>query len=259
MRTPRLAGLGLGIAAVVAMSGCGADGGAPGTGTTSVAPSASASSDTADPAAASALGAAAATLGTSSFKITMTAGPGTKLTGFVDAPNNKGTADLALSGSNADLTVKTLMVVQDLYVQVPGITKGDTWTHLDASRLPEGANVGLRPGQIDPARTERLLASTTDVQQVSPRNYQGTVDLTKVAGVTGIDKVTVDGLGVAARNVPFTAGLDEQGRLSVLTIQLPNRPVEVLYTDYGTAVNAERPAPAQVTEAPESVYKTLGG
>jgi hypothetical protein len=264
MRTPRLAGLGLGIAAVVAVAGCGANGNTPGAGA-STPPSAPAGSGAADPAATSALAAAAATLGTTSFKITITAGPGAKLTGFVDAPHNKGTADLVLTGPNAELTVKTLMVVQDLYVQVPGITKTGTWTHLDGSRLPDGANVGLRPGQIDPARTSQLLSSTTDVRQVGARNYQGSVDLTKVAGITGIDQVTVDGLGADAKRVPFTAGLDEQGRLSVITIQVPaakgkaSQPVEVLYSDYGTTVTADRPAPGEITEAPESIYKTLGG
>ena len=161
--------------------------------------------------------------------------------------------------------VKTLLIGQDLYVQIPGITKAGTWTHVDVSRLPEGANVGLRPGQIDPANTAKLLSSTTDVQQVDARSYKGTLDLTKVAGITGVDKVTVDSWGSAANQVPFTAGLDDQGRLSALTIQLPaangqpSRPLEVLYTDYGTPVNVQRPAASEIIEAPANVYSSLGG
>jgi hypothetical protein len=228
-------------------------------------PSAPSSSGPADPAAAAALGTAAAALGNTSFKLTMTAGPGLKVTGQMDAPNGKGTADIVATGPNAELKVKTLLVGQDLYVQVPGITKGSTWTHLDVSRLPEGANVGLRPGQIDPANTAQLLNSTTDVQQVDARSYKGTLDLTKVAGLTGVDKVTVDSYGAAAKTVPFTAGLDDQGRLSALTIQLPAangqqaQPLEILYTDYGVPVTAERPAASQITEAPADLYTSLGG
>ena len=267
MRTPRLAGLGLGMMATVALAvaGCSANGDNPPSTSASEAPSTPASSSAADPAAAAALASATAALGTQSFKITMTAGPGVKLTGLIDAPDSKGTATLHLTGPNTDVQVKTLLVVQDLYVQVPGVTKANTWTHVDVSRLPKGANVGLRPGQIDPINTQQVLTSTTDVQQVDSRGYKGTLDLTKVAGITGIDPSTVTTWGAAATSVPFTAGLDDQGRLSALTIQLPAvngqpaQPLDVLYTDYGTTVTADRPAPSEVVEAPDSLYTSLGG
>jgi hypothetical protein len=268
MRTPRLAGLGLGMMAMVtfAVAGCATDSDVtPGASAPATQSPSSPASSGADPAAAAALAQATAALGTQSFKITMTAGPGVKLTGLIDPPDNKGTGTLSITGANTDIQVKTLLVVQDLYVQVPGITKAGTWTHVDVSRLPEGANVGLRPGQIDPANTQKVLTSTTDVQQVDSRSFKGTLDLTKVAGITGVDSSTVTLWGAAARNVPFTAGLDEQGRLSVLTILLPAsngrqpQPLEVLYTDYGTTVTAERPAASQVVEAPASLYSSLGG
>jgi hypothetical protein len=267
MRTPRLAGLGLGMMATVALAvaGCSANGDNPPSTSASGTPSTPASSSAADPAAAAALASATAALGTQSFKITMTAGPGVKLTGLIDAPDSKGTATLNITGPNTDIRIKTLLVVQDLYVQVPGVTKANTWTHVDVSRLPEGANVGLRPGQIDPVNTQQVLTSTTDVQQVDSRSYKGTLDLTKVAGITGIDRSTVTTWGTSAKSVPFTAGLDDQGRLSELTIQLPAangqqaQPLDVLYTDYGTAVTADRPAPSEVVEAPDSLYSSLGG
>jgi hypothetical protein len=269
MRTPRLAGLGLASMAAVAfaVTGCAADGdttpgaSAPAT----VTPSASASASNADPAAAAALASAAAKLGTTSFKVTMTAGPGLKLTGLMDAPNGTGTADLTATGPNTEINVKTLLVGQDLYLQVPGVTKANTWTHVDVSRLPEDANVNLRPGQIDPANTAQLLTSTTDVQQVDSRSYRGTLDLTKAAGVAGVNQALVKSWGAQAQQVPFTAGLDEQGRLSALTIQLPAvngqqaQPLEVLYTDYGTPVQAQKPAAAEIIEAPDDLYKSLGG
>jgi hypothetical protein len=264
MRTRRLTGLSLGVLAAVAISvaGCGNDSGTPGT-PAPQSPSAPASSAAADPAAAAALGQATAALGTTSFKTTLTAGPGVKLLALVDAPNSKGTGTLTLTGPNANIEITTLLVGQDLYLRVPGITKSGTWTHVDVARLPAGANVGLRPGQIDPANTAKVLASTTDVRQVDSRSYQGTLDLTKVAGITGVDQVTVDGWGAAAQSVPFTAGLDDQGRLSALTIRLPavkgqqSQPLEVLYTDYGTTVDVKRPTAAEITEAPDSLYTTL--
>jgi hypothetical protein len=268
MRTPRLAGLGLGMMATVALAvaGCGANGGAtPGTSASAETPSTPASSSAADPAAAAALASATAVLGNQSFKLTMTAGPGLKLTANVDVPNTKGTGSLSITGSNTDIEVKSLLVAQDLYVQIPGVTKAGTWTHLDVAKLPEGANVGVRPGQIDPINTQKVLTSTTDVQQPDPRSFKGTLDLSKVAGITGVDPSMVTMWGAAAKDVPFTAGLDDQGRLSVLTIQLPAaggtqaQVLDVQYTDYGTPVTAERPAASEVIEAPADLYTTLGG
>jgi hypothetical protein len=268
MRTPRLAGLGLVTLAAAALAVAGCDNGNASTSSTTGAPApstAASSASAADPAAVAALSAATAKLGTSSFKITATSGSGFKLTGAIDAPKGVGTAQLTASGPNAELNVKTLLLGQDLYVQIPGITKAGTWTHLDVSKLPAGANVGLRPGQIDPVNTADLLGSTTDVHATGANSYAGTLDVSKAVGLAGVDQATIDGYGSAAQNVPFTAGLDDQGRLSVLTIELPAvngqkaQPIEVLYTDYDTTVNAQRPAASQITEAPDDLYKSLGG
>jgi hypothetical protein len=267
MRTPRLAGLGLATFAAAAMTVAGCDNGSNGStpsGGSSTPATAASSASAADPAAVSALAAATAKLGETSFKISATSGPGFKLTGAVDAAKGVGTADLSASGQNAELKVKTLLIDQDLYVQVPGITKAGTWTHLDVSRLPDGANVGLRPGRIDPVNTANLLGSATDVHATGGNAYAGTVDLTKAVGLAGVDQVTIDSYGAQAQNVPFTVGLDDQGRLSALTISLPAingqqaQPIEVLYTDYGAPVTVTRPAASEITEAPDSLYSSLG-
>ncbi|MEU8814354.1 hypothetical protein [Actinoplanes sp. NPDC048796] len=257
MRTARFAGVGLATALVLA--GCSNGGTTPTADATSAPASAGASASVgaADPAAVEALTKATSQLGTTSFKITATSGTGFKLAGAIDPAKGVGTAELKASGTNADLNLKTLLIEKDLYLQVPGFTKAGTWTHVDVARLPEGANVGLRPGEIDPVNTSNLLGSATDVHATGGNSYAGTLDLTKAAGLAGVSQVTVD--NTQAQNVPFTAGLDEQGRLSVLTIQIPNaQPLEVLYTDYGVPVTAARPAASEITEAPDSLYQSLG-
>jgi hypothetical protein len=269
MRTPRLAGLGLATIAAAAMTvaGCDNGGSTPGAGSSApaTAPSVAPSGSAADPAAVSALSAATAKLGETSFKVTATSGPGFKLTGAIDPAKGVGTADLAASSTNADLKVKTLLLDQDLYVQIPGLTKAGTWTHLDVARLPAGANVGLRPGHVDPVDTANLLGSSTDVHSTGGNSYAGTVDLTKAVGLAGVSQVTVDSTGAQAQNVPFTVGVDDQGRLSALTITPPavngqkTQPIEVLYSDYGSPVTATRPAASEITEAPDSLYSSLGG
>ncbi|GAA2682000.1 LppX_LprAFG lipoprotein [Actinoplanes palleronii] len=268
MRTPRLAGLSVAAAAAAfAMVGC-TNGTTPVT-SASGTPAASAASiaptSSADPAAVKALSDAAAALGDTSFKMTMTSGAGFQLTADIDAPKGNGTAEMSAKGANTALTVKTLLFGQDLYAQIPGITQGDTWTHLDMARLPDGANIGLKPGQIDPANTANLLSATTDARMSGEGSYAGTLDLTKAAGVAGVDKVTVDGYGADAQKVPFEATLTKDSRLDTLTLNLPAvnntpaQPLVIKYSDYGQTVTAQRPPAGQITEAPAGVYQALGG
>ncbi|WIM95676.1 hypothetical protein ACTOB_007801 [Actinoplanes oblitus] len=265
MRTPRLAGLGLAAAtATFAVVGC-ASQNTPATSASSAPPVSAVPSTSADPAAVGALSDAATALGNTSFKMTMTSGAGFQLTANLDAPHGTGNAEMTAKGANTALTVRTLLAGQDLYAQIPGVTQGTTWTHLDMARLPDGANFGLKPGQIDPANTAELLRATTDVTKSGENSYAGTLDLTKAAGVAGISKVTVDGYGADAQKVPFEATLDQQDRLEQLTLRLPavdNReaqPLVIKYSDYGQTVSAERPPAGQVTEAPDNVYQALGG
>ncbi|GIF09850.1 hypothetical protein [Actinoplanes siamensis] len=266
MRTTRLTGIGLAVAsAAFAVAGCSTADGTPATSASGSADVSAAPSSSADPAAVRALSDAAAKLGNTSFKMTMTNGAGFDLTADVDPVKGNGNADLTAKGTNTSLTVKTLLLGQDLYARIPGVTTGDTWTHLDIARLPEGADIGLKPGQIDPANTAELLGATTDVRQAGEGSYGGTLDLTKAAGVAGISKVTVDGYGADAQRVPFEATLDQQDRLDTLTLRLPavdnreTQPLVVKYSDYGQTVTAQQPPSGQISEAPDSVYQALGG
>lgn len=271
MRTRRLAGAGLGLLATAAfgMAGCteGGTGAAPGASASSASgsPEASATGGTTGSDAAAALAASTTDLGSTSFKITMSAGTALSMTGAVDPPNGVGSTTLNVGAGSGTVKVQTLLVGQDLYLKLGEASASAKWMHVDVSRLPEGANIGIRPGQIDPANTERLLRSTTEVRQIDARTFAGTLDLTRAVGFTGVSKITIDGYGEAAKTVPFRASLDEQGRLSSMTVDLPAaagqqaQPLEVRYTDFGAAVTVTKPTAAEVTEAPESVYTTLGG
>jgi hypothetical protein len=260
MRTPRLAGLGLATMATVALAvaGCGDNTAATPSSSGAPAPHTSVTGS-ADPAAAAKLSVAAEQLGDTSFTLTATSGPGFKLTASIDPPGGKGTAQLTASGPNAEINIKTLLIGQDLYAQVPGITKAGTWTHVDGSRLPAGVNIGLKPGQIDPVSTADLLKNTTDVKATSDTSYSGSLDLSKAAGLAGLGQVTVAASEAPVQNVPFTATLDPQGRLSTLTVELPqSEPLQVTYANYGQPITVTAPAASEITEAPDSFYSSLG-
>jgi hypothetical protein len=137
MRTPRLAGLGLATMATVALAVAGCGDNTTATPSSSGAPAPNTSvTGSADPAAAAKLSAAVAQLDSTSFTLTATSGSGFKMTGSIDAPGGKGTAQLTASGPNAELNIKTMLIGQDLYAQVPGITK--------ATRGPTSTAPGCR-------------------------------------------------------------------------------------------------------------------
>jgi len=79
------------------------------------------------------------------------------------------------------------------------------------------------------------------------------------AGVAGLGQVTIAASDAPVQNVPFTATLDAQGRLSTLTVNLPQAdPLQVAYANYGQPVQVTAPAPNEITEAPDSFYSSLG-
>jgi hypothetical protein len=98
-----------------------------------------------------------------------------------------------------------------------------------------------------------------DVTDAGNGSYQGTIDLTKVAG----SGVSVDVLGGKGNKVPFTAKVDDQGRLTELTIDLSTIDAQLgkmttTYSDFGATVTVAAPPAADVVEAPESLLQALG-
>lgn len=273
MQTRRLAGAGLGLVATVTfgVAGCtqGGNSATPGASTAPSTPGSldpSASAGTATDEASAALAASITDLGSTSYRFTLTSGSSLSVTGAMDPPNQAGSSTLQATAGGATLQVQSLMVGADLYLKLGGANaNANKWLHVDVARLPEGANVGIRPGQIDPASTERLIRASSDVRQVDPRSFAGTLDLNRAVGAAGIGRATIDRYGAAATAVPFRAVTDEQGRLSTMTVDLPPlagqpaQPLAIRYSDFGTAVPVQKPAAAEVTEAPEAVYTTLGG
>jgi hypothetical protein len=145
--------------------------------------------------------------------------------------------------------------------QTLGITT-DNWLHLDAARLGAGANLPADPTG-GAASASGLLSGAGEVQRTDDRHFSGTIDLTKVTGVAGVDQELLTKAGAKASAVPFTAVLDDQGRLSDLRLDLssarPGQVLEVSFSQYGTPVSVTKPDPAQVTEAPDTVYQLFHG
>jgi hypothetical protein len=224
----------------------------------------STSATSAAPAAKDALLASIDPLTETSYKYTITTG-GLTGQGANDPTNKKATLALTGQQQSNSVTINVDAIGTDVWMKLDfGANNNnlkistDKWFHVDATRL--GANPNLPVDPNGAANTANMLRGAVDVQRSDQQHFSGTIDLTKATGTTWLGQAGMASVGSKAQAVPFTATVDDQGRLATLKIDLSTvdpalSPVQTTYSDYGTTVTVTRPDPAQTTEAPDSVYQ----
>lgn len=233
-------------------------------------PAAAASSTPADP--KEALRASTKEIGQGNFTFTM-AGDGLTGKGLVHKPSNS--AQIAMSfddGSGSTMSMDMILIEPDSWVKmdlgelaasIPAFAKfKDKYQHLDRSKIKDSEALSLDLQDPDPAGTEALFTNITEVQKTGENTYTGKLD---ASGVTegAIDSDLVKSLGDQAKALPFTAKLDDQGRLAELTIPIPAagetkaHEIKVTYADYGKATAAQKPPADKVVEASAETYEML--
>jgi hypothetical protein len=236
--------------------------------TSSAGPSGAAASSAAPASPRDALLNALAPMTKTSYKYTLSSG-GLTGQGANDPANKKATLALTGTATNGQqggsITVNALAIGTDLWLKLDFGSANSTlkistdkWFHIDATKL--GANPTLPVDPNGGANTAALLKNAVDVKQTDGTHYSGTVDLTGGSTSTPLGQPDIDRLGQKAKAVPFTATLDSQGRLTEVKLDFPAVDPQIpavtsTYSDYGTTVTANRPDPAQVQEAPDSLYQ----
>jgi hypothetical protein len=251
MRRLATSGLGVFAALAIGLAGCGTTT-APGVTPT---PSAGSGEPSAPSAATAELTAAAQKLNDDTVKVTLESSA-VRSTGDLDPKADKATMSMKI-GANSSVDLRT--IGDDAWLQatgVPGVEPGK-WLHIDGARLAGTSFDTLPDG--DAAGAGKFVERMADVNKSGDGSYQGTIDLTKVAG----SGVSVDVLGGKGNSVPFTAAVDDQGRLSKLTIDLSSIDPQLgtmttTYSDFGAPVTVAQPPAAQVVEAPDSLLQALG-
>ncbi len=252
----RLATSGLGVFAAlcIGLAGCG-NTTAPGV-TSTPSAGATGSAEASPPSAATAeLTAAAQKLNDDTVKVTLESATVTS-TGHLDPRADKASMSLQI-GNNSSIDLRS--IGPDAWLQatgVPGVEPGK-WLHIDGARLAGTTFDALPDG--DAAGAGKFVERMAEVNKSGDGSYRGTIDLTKVAG----SGVSVDVLGGKGNSVPFTATVDDQGRLSKLTIDLSTidpslGTMTTTYSDFGSPVAVSAPPAANVVEAPESLLQSLG-
>jgi hypothetical protein len=136
-----------------------------------------------------------------------------------------------------------------------------TWMSLDLTKLPPTNNLPIPVDGSDPVDMPGILAGVTAVYRTSSDVFSGTVDLRKIIGRDRPDAGEVRRAGVQATRAPFSAVIDERGRLADFAIDTesfdPALRFHVWFHNYGAVMSI--PVPSRSVPAPDAVYTILSG
>ncbi|OJF10780.1 hypothetical protein BG844_30110 [Couchioplanes caeruleus subsp. caeruleus] len=216
-----------------------------------------------DPAAD--LAAAAKKLADQSMKFDLDMSGQMTMTGVADTKARLTQVSMSMTALGGD-KIEMRMIKDDLYLKLAGSLGamlggkggGKAWMHLDASKLSEGSNFNLSPNGDDPAGTQAMISSLTQVERVGDTGFKGTLDLSKSPRF----KKGAAGLGDKLTKIPFTAKKDGEGRLVELTLDMSSLgagagKMKTTYHDFGTPVSVEAPPASEVQEMPSQLSGIL--
>jgi hypothetical protein len=217
---------------------------------------------------ADALIAAATSLNGKGYDMTLTAASVTGK-GSVDPTNHAVTFDakaieggqtfeLNLTGIGSDLWAKIDLGALNSQVGLDP----SKWLKIDATKVDE-SSIGLDLSNLsDVLDIGSLTKAVSNVKRTDATHLSGTIDLTSLTGAEKPDADALKKAGAAAKSVPFTATLDDQGRLSDLKINGDSidsgLSVDIAISNVDSPTAVTPPPAADVVPAPAAIYQILG-
>jgi hypothetical protein len=133
------------------------------------------------------------------------------------------------------------------------------WYLVDQAKLTGARKKLLDVANFDVLDIAGLMTSTSGLMRKDATHVTGTVDLTRSIGVSAPTPSDLEKAGPGAAQVPFTATIDNQGRLIDLLIQadavdrdLTN---EYAFSNIGSPGPVAAPAATDVAPTPTAVYQ----
>ncbi|MET8528844.1 hypothetical protein [Micromonospora sp. NPDC005172] len=147
----------------------------------------------------------------------------------------------------------------------PGLPKfPDKWMKLDRAKLTDATSIPTYDG-VDQGNAGPLIQAATSVEQKSPGQYVGFIDVSAGEAAKALEDGEAAALGEAGKKVPFTAVVGADKHLASLTLKMPAAgkakayDYVVRYADYGSAPKITVPTGAATTKAPAMAYDLLNG
>ncbi|WP_433794782.1 hypothetical protein [Actinoplanes sp. CA-252034] len=253
MSLQRLAAAMMALTAAIAIGGCttgSAGSGATGPGRTGPAPIISAT-PTADP--LDEFVAATEALQKESMKVSMSMASVLEASGSFDMPGGKADMTMRMTSGGDTEEFSIRLVGKKLYMKMEEIS-GPDWMSLDVSALPAGNS--LNPKNM--VNTQLYVDAAVDVTRTGD-SFQGKLDLSKAPDSADAG---LRALGKKGTVVPFTAEVDDKGRLTEISLDLTVLHAQAgkmiaKYSDFGTEVKVAAPPAAEVAPMPKEMLKML--
>jgi hypothetical protein len=203
------------------------------------------------------------------YDVAITAGSSTTGKASVD-PSRQAAQDMVMGEAGGQaFTVTIVQVGSSMWTKVDLGQTGSTlgldptkWLLIDQSKMtgPNSKHFDLSgPDAFD---VTGLMASTAGVKATDATHLTGTVDLTAATGINQPAKDALTQAGDKAKAVPFTAALDDQGRLTDLGINAAginsNLSETFSYSNYGSPSAITAPPASDVIPAPVAFYTLFG-
>ncbi|HEX6499801.1 MAG TPA: hypothetical protein VF054_12320 [Micromonosporaceae bacterium] len=254
----RIGAVGIAVLATLglALTGCGPDTGTGKQSAASPSPTLAAPKD--------ALAAGVAKLAQTSYAFTVTQ-KDMSGQGKADPANKAAQVSINSTGTSGGFKIGVIVVAPDYWIQVdlgPEIDRmakidPKAWMHIDTSKVTNKDALPADPSSPDLFDFSTMSDGLVNVERVDADHYRGTIDLTAVKGAAEPDKDVKQKVGDKAKSVPFTATLDDQGRLTEFKIDGSGindaLSLDMTFSDFGAAQNISKPT-GTITEAPSSVY-----
>lgn len=175
--------------------------------------------------------------------------------GGVDPVARQGNLTMKIDIGSESVEYQIMTIDEDVFVRfggVPGVPEG--WLRVDASEIEEGGGLDILP-KDDPMGANNLIKGIVEVSRDGERGFAGTIDLTKSPTA---DPESMKMYGDKVRSVPFTARVDEQGRLTEISVDTKGvspllGEMRVAYDNFGKPVEIRKPDPSEVSDMPDEL------
>jgi hypothetical protein len=180
--------------------------------------------------------------------------------GVIDPTAGKAKMVMSMGPGDQALKVEAILVDNEIFFKtaaVPGLP--DKWMRIAADQIKPGSSLNLISGD-DPAGVRAMAETAIDVQRDGDRGFKGTLDLSK-SPMLDVDALEA---GDKVKSVPFTAKVDEEGRLVEFTVDMKvllstMEPMVFTYSDFGVTVDVRKPAADEVVDVPETLLNVFNG
>ncbi|GIE99079.1 hypothetical protein [Paractinoplanes rishiriensis] len=173
------------------------------------------------------------------------------------------TSGLAAALDNVDTTDAEAAALAAGLRETVELFSGQSWLHVEAGKAKPGGDLDIDLSDPDLTGASALVAGALTVQRDN-RTITGRLDASKAGGSGLLDTDTAAAMGAAAKSLPFTATLDDRGRLTRLEFDAPaadDVPAgkwSISIAGYGEQAPTAKPTGA-VKEMPASGYEAVDG